>query len=80
MTAPGVCWLFAGSYSIDVKDSANSPTYTSFAEIANKTYWNLSDASGVTLNSTVCGSNEMAQLRSRINGYNVKLTEMNGYP
>jgi hypothetical protein len=66
MTDPGFCWIVAGAYSLNVRDSATSPFYTSMAQAYQGTF-----ASDFT--SLACGSAEMAK------NLGLAVGEMTGY-
>lgn len=38
MTAPGVCWILGAQYSMNIRDSATGPVYTTFLEAYKKSY------------------------------------------
>jgi hypothetical protein len=66
MTAPGVCWIDGTIYSMNVRDSATSPLYTTMAEAYNASH----TADFVNL---ACASSAMAT------ALNLKVGEMTGY-
>lgn len=53
MTDPGFCWISGAAYSVNIRDDASSPLYTTFAQI-----YDASIDPAVT--STVCASDAMA--------------------
>ena len=66
MTDPGICWIDAALYSMNIRDSATSPYYTTMAEA-----WAGSRETAFT--SLSCGSAEMAAYLK------LKVGEMTGY-
>jgi hypothetical protein len=66
MTAPGVCWIDGSIYSLNIRDSATSPYYATFAEAYKASH----TADFVNL---ACNSSEMAT------ALRLKLGEMTGY-
>jgi hypothetical protein len=66
MTAPGACWIDGSIYSLNVRDSAASPLYTTMAEAYKASH----TADFVNL---ACNSSEMAT------ALNLKVGQMTGY-
>jgi len=66
MTDPGICWIDGALYSMNIRDSATAPLYTTMTQVA--------DASETaTFRSLECGSAPMASFLS------LKVGEMTGY-
>lgn len=68
MTAPGVCWLMASAYALQVRDVAAGPFYTTMKQAYDSTFPDLS--------TMVCNSPEMREAASK-NG--LQPNEMFGY-
>jgi hypothetical protein len=66
MTAPGMCWIDASLYTMNIRDSGSSPMYTTMAQA-----WNASREAAYT--SLSCNSIEMAAYLK------LKVGEMVGY-
>jgi hypothetical protein len=66
MTDPGICWIDAALYSMNIRDSATDPFYTTMAQA-----WNASRETALT--SLACDSAEMAAYLKQ------KVGEMTGY-
>jgi hypothetical protein len=66
MTDPGICWIDAALYSMNIRDSATGPFYTTMAQA-----WNASRDTAFT--SLTCDSAEMAAYLK------LKVGEMTGY-
>ena len=94
MTAPGYCWIDGASYALEVRPSATSPLYTTFAQVYQATQ-RSKDANGLPtprVNSTgakyldqPCGSQAQADWMTRLDLDNKakrspwKAGEMTGY-
>jgi hypothetical protein len=66
MTAPGTCWIDGSIYSLNIRDSATSPFYTTMAEAYNASH--TADFLALACNSTAMA----ASLK-------LKVGEMTGY-
>lgn len=73
MTAPGFCWTLGAMYSMNIRDSASSPFYTSMAKVYEAN-------TSAELRATACGSAEMAVLLSKIEESTLPAGSMTGYP
>jgi hypothetical protein len=72
MTAPGFCWIQGSLYTLQIRDSKDSPLYTSFAEV-------YKNSVSKKMRHAPCASKEMADLLSRKNN-SYKAGDMYGYP
>ena len=72
MTSPDYCWIVASAYELQVRDSKDSPIYSSLRQAYEKTFPELK---GVT-----CNTEEMAALLSKPHGYRYLKGVMVGYP
>lgn len=75
MTAPGYCWVFASAYYLNVRESAHSRFYETFARVYAENVNRYADGS-VDITKLPCGSEAMA----RQLGKRYKAGDMSGYP
>ena len=74
MTAPGMCWIDAGLYSMNIRDSNTSPLYTSMEQA-----WKASRDTAFT--SLACNSVEMAaHLKQKVGEMTGYASSTAGYP
>jgi hypothetical protein len=70
MTAPGYCWIDGAAYELDVRSSASSPLYSTFAEAYQATLRNLDgtplvNSTGAKYLDQPCGSQAQADWRTQ---------------
>jgi len=89
MTAPGFCWIHAAPYWMQFRDSANTPLYTSFAQMYTANFGGMSirtdedrtftDAGGIRFSDLECASQAQADWLSRATGWGWSKGRMVGY-
>ncbi len=80
MNTSDTCWLFATTYSMNVKATATGSLFTTFKQMYDDTVGNTKNASGALLKDQPCISAQMQAWRPTIYGRTVGLREMVGYP
>ena len=71
MTSPDYCWIVASAYQLQVRDSQDSPIYTSLHRVYANTF--------PQYQNVTCNSNQMAALLST-KSYRYAKSVMIGYP
>ena len=72
MTSPDYCWIVASAYELQVRDSQDTPIYTSLRSVYAHTF--------PKVQNVTCNGNQIAALLSASHGYQYAKSVMVGYP